>query len=34
MHGNYPATSLALPQILTLLQERGLRPVTLRELLG
>lgn len=34
MHGNYPATSLALPQILTLLRERGLRPVTLSEMLG
>jgi peptidoglycan/xylan/chitin deacetylase (PgdA/CDA1 family) len=34
MHGNYPATSLALPQILTILRQRGLRPVTLKELLG
>jgi peptidoglycan/xylan/chitin deacetylase (PgdA/CDA1 family) len=34
MHANYPSTSLALPQILTLLRERGLRPVTLKELLG
>jgi peptidoglycan/xylan/chitin deacetylase (PgdA/CDA1 family) len=34
MHGNYPATSLALPKILAVLQERGLRPVTLKELLS
>jgi peptidoglycan/xylan/chitin deacetylase (PgdA/CDA1 family) len=34
MHGNYPATSIALPQILAILKSRGLRPVTLAELLG
>jgi peptidoglycan/xylan/chitin deacetylase (PgdA/CDA1 family) len=34
MHGNYPATSLALPQIISSLHARGLRPVTLAELLG
>jgi peptidoglycan/xylan/chitin deacetylase (PgdA/CDA1 family) len=34
MHGNYPATSLALPQIIRLLKARGLEPVTLRQLLG
>lgn len=34
MHGNYPATSLALPQIIQILRRRGLRPVTLSELLG
>jgi peptidoglycan/xylan/chitin deacetylase (PgdA/CDA1 family) len=34
MHGNYPATSVALPQIIRLLKERGLEPVTLRQLLG
>ena len=34
MHGNYPPTSFALPQILQILKQRGLRPVTLSELLG
>jgi peptidoglycan/xylan/chitin deacetylase (PgdA/CDA1 family) len=34
MHGNYPATSIALPQILDILHSRGLRPVTLKEMLG
>jgi peptidoglycan/xylan/chitin deacetylase (PgdA/CDA1 family) len=34
MHGNYPATSIALPQILQILHSRGLRPVTLKEMLG
>ena len=34
MHGNYPATSFALPQIIQILRQRGLRPVTLSELLG
>jgi len=34
MHGNYPATSFALPQIIEILRQRGLRPVTLSELLG
>ena len=34
MHGNYPATSFALPQIIEILRQRGLRPVTLAELLG
>lgn len=34
LHANYPATSLALPQILARLRQRGLRPVTLKELLG
>ena len=34
MHGNYPATSLALPQILQILRARGLKPVTLNQLLG
>jgi peptidoglycan/xylan/chitin deacetylase (PgdA/CDA1 family) len=34
MHGNYPNTSIALPQILAILKSRGLRPVTLAELLG
>jgi peptidoglycan/xylan/chitin deacetylase (PgdA/CDA1 family) len=34
MHGNYPSTSLALRQILSIVQERGLKPVTLKELLG
>ncbi len=34
MHGNYPATSFALPQIIQILRRRGLRPVTLAELLG
>lgn len=34
MHGNYPATSFALPQIVKLLKSRGLEPVTLRQLLG
>jgi peptidoglycan/xylan/chitin deacetylase (PgdA/CDA1 family) len=34
MHGNYPATSFALPQIVQILHQRGLRPVTLAELLG
>jgi peptidoglycan/xylan/chitin deacetylase (PgdA/CDA1 family) len=34
MHANYPATSAALPQILAILKQRGLRPVTLHELLG
>jgi len=34
MHGNYPATSFALPQIVEILRQRGLRPVTLAELLG
>jgi peptidoglycan/xylan/chitin deacetylase (PgdA/CDA1 family) len=33
-HGNYPNTSIALPQILAILKARGLRPVTLAELLG
>jgi peptidoglycan/xylan/chitin deacetylase (PgdA/CDA1 family) len=34
MHGNYPNTSIALPQILAIVKARGLRPVTLAELLG
>jgi peptidoglycan/xylan/chitin deacetylase (PgdA/CDA1 family) len=34
MHGNYPATSIALPQIVDILRARGLRPVTLAEMLG
>ena len=34
MHGNYPATSEALPQILAILRQRHLRPVTLPQLLG
>jgi peptidoglycan/xylan/chitin deacetylase (PgdA/CDA1 family) len=34
MHANYPATSLVLPQLLAILHQRGLRPVTLQELLG
>jgi peptidoglycan-N-acetylglucosamine deacetylase len=34
MHANYPPTSLALAQILTILDQRGLRPVTLGQLLG
>jgi peptidoglycan/xylan/chitin deacetylase (PgdA/CDA1 family) len=34
MHGNYPATSIALPQIIQLLKARGLEPVTLKQLLG
>jgi peptidoglycan/xylan/chitin deacetylase (PgdA/CDA1 family) len=34
MHGNYPATSIALPQIIQLLKARGLEPVTLGQLLG
>jgi peptidoglycan/xylan/chitin deacetylase (PgdA/CDA1 family) len=34
LHGNYPATSIALPQILQILRARGLRPVTLAQLLG
>jgi peptidoglycan/xylan/chitin deacetylase (PgdA/CDA1 family) len=34
MHGNYPATSLALPRILAILRQRGLKPVTLSQLLG
>jgi len=34
MHGNYPATSFALPRIIEILRQRGLRPVTLSELLG
>jgi peptidoglycan/xylan/chitin deacetylase (PgdA/CDA1 family) len=34
MHGNYPATSIALPQILEILRARGLRAVTLAEMLG
>jgi peptidoglycan/xylan/chitin deacetylase (PgdA/CDA1 family) len=34
MHGNYPATSFALPQILQLLRARGLKPVTLAQMLG
>lgn len=34
MHGNYPATSIALPQIVQLLKGRGLEPVTLKQLLG
>lgn len=34
MHANYPATSAVLPQILDILKQRGLRPVTLQELLG
>ena len=34
MHANYPATSLVLPQLLAILRQRGLRPVTLQELLG
>jgi len=33
MHGNYPPTATALPRILRLLHARGLRPVTLAELL-
>jgi peptidoglycan-N-acetylglucosamine deacetylase len=33
MHGNYPATSFALPQIVEILRQRGLRTVTLSELL-
>jgi peptidoglycan-N-acetylglucosamine deacetylase len=33
MHGNYPATSIALPQILEILRARGLKPVTLAQLL-
>jgi peptidoglycan/xylan/chitin deacetylase (PgdA/CDA1 family) len=33
MHGNYPATSIALPQILEILRARGLEPVTLAQLL-
>lgn len=34
MHANYPATSVALPQILEILHQRGLRPVTIEQLLG
>lgn len=34
MHGNYPPTSQALPQILAILRQRGLKPVTLSQLLG
>ncbi len=34
MHANYPPTSLALPLILAILRQRGLRPVTLEQLLG
>ena len=34
MHANYPATAVALPQILAILHQRGLRPVTLAQLLG
>jgi peptidoglycan-N-acetylglucosamine deacetylase len=34
MHANYPPTSFALPQILAILHQRGLRPVTLAQLLG
>ncbi len=34
MHGNYPATSLALPRILAILHDRRLKPVTLAQLLG
>jgi len=34
MHGNYPPTSIALPQILALLRRMRLRPVTIGELLG
>lgn len=34
MHGNYPATSFALPQILAILKSEGLTPVTLKQLLG
>lgn len=33
MHGNYPATSIALPQIYSILRQRGLRPVTMATLL-
>jgi peptidoglycan-N-acetylglucosamine deacetylase len=33
MHGNYPATSFALPQIVEILRQRGLRTVTLSEML-
>jgi peptidoglycan/xylan/chitin deacetylase (PgdA/CDA1 family) len=33
MHGNYPPTATVLPRILRLLRARGLRPVTLAELL-
>jgi peptidoglycan/xylan/chitin deacetylase (PgdA/CDA1 family) len=34
MHGNYPPTSLALPRILAILHQLGLKPVTLSQLLG
>jgi peptidoglycan-N-acetylglucosamine deacetylase len=34
MHANYAPTSFALPQILAILHQRGLRPVTLAKLLG
>ncbi|HZV75801.1 MAG TPA: polysaccharide deacetylase family protein [Conexibacter sp.] len=34
MHGNYPPTARALPQILALLRRMRLRPVTIEELLG
>jgi peptidoglycan/xylan/chitin deacetylase (PgdA/CDA1 family) len=34
LHGNYPATSLALPGIIAILRQRGLQPVTLTKLLG
>ena len=34
MHGNYPPTAHALPQILALLHKMRLRPVTIEELIG
>jgi peptidoglycan-N-acetylglucosamine deacetylase len=34
LHGNHPATPLALPGIITILRQRGLQPVTLTQLLG
>jgi peptidoglycan-N-acetylglucosamine deacetylase len=33
MHGNYPATSIALTQIIQIVRARGLEPVTLAQLL-
>jgi peptidoglycan/xylan/chitin deacetylase (PgdA/CDA1 family) len=34
MHGNYAPTSELLPQILALLKQKHLRPVTIQELIG
>jgi peptidoglycan/xylan/chitin deacetylase (PgdA/CDA1 family) len=34
MHGNYPPTSEVLPQILAVLKQKHLRPVTIQELVG